>query len=71
MMQTIYPATLELEIYQNGTWIVEKSYVVNNTSSLNSKMCTLKSLYNYKNKEYRIMLTCQSKMNKKVPIVNE
>lgn len=70
-MNSIYPATLELEIYQNGIWVIEKSYVITNITGLNARMCQLKSLYNYKNKDYRIMLTCQSKMNKNVPIVNE
>jgi hypothetical protein len=63
MKKSAFPIVIELEILCEDDWVVVQSYHCTSMLSLTSKMEQLKSLYVLNNKDYRIMLTLQSKVN--------
>jgi hypothetical protein len=58
-----FPIIIDLELHTDSEWVVVQTYLCTNIHSLYSKMTQIKSLYVLKDKDYRIMLTLQSKVN--------
>jgi hypothetical protein len=63
MKNSAFPIVIELEIKAESEWIIVQSFICKNMYSLSSKMMQLKSLYVLNDKDYRIMLVLQSKVN--------
>jgi hypothetical protein len=59
-----FPALLEMEVKKGEDWQLMISHYCNNKEALYKKMETLKSLYVVSNREYRIFITYQSKVNR-------
>lgn len=66
MQKYSFPLTIQLEIFNSSLseWEVHDSFVADTKSALTKKMQYLKSYYNLKGKDYRIILIINSKMNK-------
>jgi len=59
-----FPVKIELEVLRGDTWEIMVSHVCNNYESLYKKMEVIRSLYAIKEKNYRIYVTYQSKINR-------
>jgi len=59
-----FPALIEFEVKKGENWEVMIYHYCNNKEALYKKMETLKSLYAVSNREYRIFVTYQSKLNR-------
>ena len=63
MKLSAFPIIIELEVLEEGVWIIVLSYRVNSINLLYIKMANIKSMYVLDEKNYRIMLTLNSKVN--------
>jgi hypothetical protein len=63
MKISAFPIVIELEIKVEGEWIIFQSFICKNIYSLRARMMQLKSLYVLTDKDYRIILILQSKVN--------
>ena len=59
-----FPALIEFEIFKGEKWEVMAYHYCNNKEALYKKMETFKSLYAVSNRQYRIFITYQSKLNR-------
>jgi len=63
MKPSAYPITIEVEVEINRHWEITHNLTVHNSSSLYSKMESIKTLYALENKTYRITFVVNSKVN--------
>ena len=54
---------LELEVFINNEWSLEYEYFCNTITQAKEKIKSLKLRYALQNKEFRVFLVYQSKMN--------
>ena len=59
-----FPALIEFEVFKDNKWELMIYHYCKNKDALYSKMETLRSLYAVADREYRIFVTYQSKMNR-------
>jgi hypothetical protein len=58
-----FPALIEFEVFKGEKWEVMAYHYCNDKRALYNKMETFKSLYVVPDRQYRIFITYQSKLN--------